>query len=161
MDGITAKVDVFIDVSSITNKMNAIIDDKSMTAIHALFAKMCDPYVPYGETGLLSVQVEITPEYVRYFAGLGDGDSYAHYIYTGEVYGPNIPIMENGIITGWLSPPGKGTKHPTGRKLTYNPGVHPQATDHWDKAMMREHADEFTEQVKQILIRRARELYGG
>lgn len=37
---------------------------------------------------------------------------------------------------------------------------HPLATAQWDKAMMREHGDEFTEQVKQILLRRAKELYG-
>lgn len=153
-------VKIEIDSTAIDNRLKACADEKAMLAIHDLLAKMCDPYVPYGETGLLSTQIEITPEYVRYFAGLGDGDSYAHYQYTGEVYGPNIPIIENGIIVGWRSPPGKGSKHPTGRRIQYSKNVHPQATDHWDKAMMREHGDEFIAQVKEILIRRARELYG-
>ena len=152
MDSITSRVDVFIDEVAIRHKLEALIDDSTKAAIHNLLAKMCDPYVPFAD-GTLSTNLEINSKYVRYIS------PYAHYQYTGEVYGPNIPIIENGQIVGWFSIPGK-TKHPTGEKLTYSGDVHPQATDHWDQAMMREHGDEFTEQVKQILIRRAHQLYG-
>lgn len=37
---------------------------------------------------------------------------------------------------------------------------HPKATAEWDKAMFADHGDEFIERVRQILIRRAKELYG-
>lgn len=123
-----------------------------MYAVHNLFAKMCDPYVPFQE-GVLSQTLEITPQFVRYV------QPYSHYIYTGLVYGPNIPIMEKGVIVGWFSPPGQ-KKHPTGKRIQYGTGVHPQASAEWDKVMMQEHGDEFNEQVRQILIRRAAESYG-
>lgn len=43
---------------------------------------------------------------------------YAHLLYVGEKYGPNIPIYdEDGNITGWWSPP---KKHPTGEQLEYH-----------------------------------------
>ena len=32
---------------------------------------------------------------------------YAHYQFEGIVYGPNIPIFENGVIVGWWSRPNK------------------------------------------------------
>ena len=38
---------------------------------------------------------------------------------------------------------------------------HPKATSFWDRAMMMEKGDVFIEEVKRILERRARELYGG
>lgn len=37
---------------------------------------------------------------------------------------------------------------------------HPLASAKWDEAMMRDRKDEFEQQVKEILVRRARELYG-
>ena len=32
---------------------------------------------------------------------------YARYQYYGIVYGPNIPLFENGVLIGWISPPKK------------------------------------------------------
>ena len=37
---------------------------------------------------------------------------------------------------------------------------HPQATALWDEAMFREHGEEVDEQIRAILIRRYKELYG-
>lgn len=37
---------------------------------------------------------------------------------------------------------------------------HPLATAKWDEAMMRDRGDEFEKEVKDILVRRYRELYG-
>lgn len=37
---------------------------------------------------------------------------------------------------------------------------HPLASAQWDKAMLRDHREEFVQQVKDILVRRAQELYG-
>lgn len=152
MDGFTSEVEIDIDEQALGHKLDSLLDDQTMLRVHNLLAKMCDPYVPFME-GTLSQTVEITPEWVRYI------QPYSHYIYTGAVYGPNIPIMENGVIVGWFSPPGQ-KKHPTGASINYSTSVHPQATSEWDKVMMQEHGEEFTEQVKQLLLLRARELYG-
>lgn len=38
--------------------------------------------------------------------------------------------------------------------------VHPKATALWDQAMMQERGEEFVNEVKKILVRRYKELYG-
>lgn len=153
MDGFTADVEIDIDEQALGHKLDALVDDQTMMRVYKLLARMCEPYVPW-QYGNLANTIEITPEYLRYV------QEYAHYIYTGEIYGPNIPIIENGIIVDWRSPKGKGSKHPTDRPIQYSTSVHTNATSEWDKAMMREHGDEFTQQVKEILLLKARELYG-
>lgn len=120
--------------------------------LHNILAKMCDPYVPMMD-GDLSQTIEVTPEYVRYKM------PYAHYQYTGIVYGPNIPITEDGVIVGWFSPPGQ-PKFPTGYPIQYNTQMHPLATKEWDKAMMRDNKDEFLAEVQAALRRRYNDLYG-
>ena len=159
------KWDVTLDSRVIGHKIENLINDDVMVAIHNLFAKMCNPYVPMDE-GPLSQHIEVTPNYVRY------AEPYAHYQYMGEVYGPNIPITDKttGVITGWYSQPGV-KKHPTGRELGkdgewrgwkfgYNREHHPKAVHHWDKVMMSEKGDVFIKGVQDILTRRAKELYG-
>jgi hypothetical protein len=143
---------ITINDKKIAEKLNKLIDDEVMLEVHNLFAKMCDPYVPMKE-GFLSQKLEITKDYVRYT------QPYAHYQYIGNVYGPNIPIMEDGKIVGWFSPPGE-TKHPTGKQLEYSTEMHPKATREWDKVMMSEQGDLFKQQVTEILRKRCKELYG-
>lgn len=150
MDGIRITVDV--NSVAIENKVQSLIDETLMLRVHNLLAKMCDPYVPMDE-GVLAQTLEITPQYVRYL------QPYAHYMYVGAVYGPNIPIIKDGYIVGWFSPPGQ-PKHPTGKAIQYSAEKHPLASREWDKAMMRDRGDDFTQQVKNLLIQRARELYG-
>lgn len=146
------KVDVNVNVGAINAKVDQLVDDTTMLAIHNLLAKMCDPYVPMDE-GVLAQTTEITPEYVRYNV------PYAHYMYIGEIYGPNIPVKdEAGNIIRWFSPPGQ-KKTPTGRDMVYGTEKHPLASKEWDKAMMRDRRDEFIEQVRNILVRKANELY--
>lgn len=138
---------VAIDRNVIGDKLEEVVNDEAMLEIHNLFAKMMDPYVPFRmDLGNL----EVTPEYVRYNV------PYAHYHYIGEVYGLNIPIIENGIIVGWFSKPDEnGRKHPTGRQLKFKKTL---ASDHWDQAMLADKREEFVSQVKAILKRRARNL---
>ena len=64
---------------------------------------------------------------------------YARYLYYGEVYGPNIPIKENGITTGYWSPP---HKTPTGRPMTYSTAKHPQAGKMWFERMKADHKED-------------------
>ena len=79
----------------------------------------CDPYIPFQQGQLRNSLVY--PEGV-YGGELEWNAPHAHYMYVGEVYGPNIPIRDSaGNITGWYSPP---NKYPTGRQLQYHtPGT--------------------------------------
>lgn len=98
----------------------------------------CDPLVPFQQGGLRnSVTMSIHADYIEWNA------PYAHYLYEGEVYGPNIPIKdEEGNITGWWSPP---KKNPTGRPLTY----HTAGTgDHWFEKAKEQHKQDWIDLVK-------------
>lgn len=147
------RINVNIDTKRLEKQFEQLADDDCMYQIHNLFYKMNDPYVPMDEGNLAHTSVEVTKDSVRY------NQPYAHYMYVGEVYGPNIPIREDGIIVGWFSPKGK-KKHPTGREIHYNTSNHPLATKEWDKAMMRDKGDVFLKQVEEILLQRCKELYG-
>lgn len=158
-------IQVKMDVADITKKLQALKDDKVMYHVHNEFKRLCTPYVPMYQ-GVLSQEeghsgsVEVTKDYVRWFATAPGSDvSYAHYQYVGEVYGPNIPIIEDGIVVGWWSPPGQ-KKHPTGRPINYNKEMHPLATKEWDKAMMADRGDEFKAHIAKLLMDRLKELYG-
>lgn len=48
----------------------------------------------------------------------------------------------------------------TGDNFNFTKEKHPLASARWDEAMLRDHKDEFLAGVKEILVRRARELYG-
>lgn len=102
-------------------------DDATMLEIANLFAKMCDPYVPFlegplSQSGLAQVQ----PGLVTYG---NDAVPYAHYQYVGVNFNHTLDY-------------------------------HPRATAYWDKVMMQEKGDEFNKQAEQILVRRAKEIYG-
>lgn len=47
-----------------------------------------------------------------------------------------------------------------GVEFNHTKDYHPLATALWDKVMLAERGDEFREAVKQIILRRAKELYG-
>ena len=65
----------------------------------------------------------------------------AHYLYYGEVYGPNIPVFDDdsGIPTRYFSPPGL-PKHPTGRPLTYATDKNALAV--WVRRMWADHSSD-------------------
>ena len=85
---------------------------------HRLYA----PYVPF-ESGALRDSVTIAPKTITHNA------PYAHYQYTGEVYGPNYPITQNGVRVGYYSTPNR-PKQRTGKKLKYK---NPKAAAKWDE----------------------------
>lgn len=141
------KVDVKVDTKKLKGKLHALINDKTtMTAAHNILYKMMDPYVPF-DTGTLSQNVEITEKHVRY------KQPYAHYMYEGIVYGPNIPIIKDGVVVGYFSRPGI-TKTPQGRYINYDKAHHPLATRQWDKAMMQTQGDSLRKQLQKLLVGR-------
>lgn len=141
-DGIT--VNVKINDKALKRMLDNLIDDKTMLEVHNALARYCDPYVPMRE-GTLSQTIQITPKYVRYYL------PYAHYQYTGELY-----LAANG--SSWAKAGEK--KYPSGKPLNYSKEQHPLASKEWDKAMMAANGEAFLEEVKRILVERARELYG-
>lgn len=115
-------IDVEIDENAIQNKVESLIDSKTMLEIHNLFAKIINPWVPYLE-GFLSQNIETTEEYVRY------KQIYANYQYWGTEFNHTID-------------------------------VHPLVSAKWDKVAMQTELEKFEQGVKEILARRAKELYG-
>lgn len=143
-----------IDFGRAEHKLKSLADDETMTQIHSQLATFLDPYVPMDE-GILAGSTVATPKYLQY------NSPYAHYMYTGIVYGPNIPEFDkNGKIIGYWSKPGE-TKHPTGALIQYNRDnkhpEHPLATREWDKAAMRDKGDVFRKDVETILKRKLKE----
>lgn len=77
---------------------------------------------------------------------------YARYLYYGEIYGPNIPILENGQIIGFFSHKGK-RKAPTGRPLHYSTEKHKLAGKMWFERMKADKKD--------VILRGAARIAGG
>lgn len=139
-----ASVKISVDITSaMREKLKELNNPTTMLAIHNNLAKRCDPYVPFLE-GALSQTTIVTAKSVKYI------QPYARYQYYGQIYGPNIPIKEDGEIVGWFSPPGR-KKHPTGRYMKHTTDYHPLASAKWDEAMLRDHRAEFNAEVKDIL----------
>lgn len=135
--------DAKIDLS----KLRQVLDKggPAQTMLDRLVVDYSIPYVPF-DTGTLSR----SPYAVTDF---GSGEvvypgPYAHYQYMGEVYGPNIPIMdsETGDIVQWISRKGE-RKHPTGRQLQYNTATNPLAGSFWIERMK---ADRMADIVKAV-----------
>lgn len=130
------KFEVDFNIPAIEKKVDNLINEETMLLIHNTFAKMCDEYVPFLEGPLSqSALAQVTPEYVRY----GGSD------YVAE----NRP---DGVPYGRYQYYGEG--------FNFTKDRHPKATAFWDKAMMAEKRSEFEQQVKDILVRRAKQLYG-
>lgn len=104
------------------------------------------PYVPW-ETGTLARSAYSA-------TSIGSGEvvypgPYAHYLYYGEVYGPNIPVFEDdsGEPTRWFSPPGQ-IKWPTGRQLQYSDEPNPLAGSFWFERMKADRLRDIMEEAR-------------
>ena len=107
-------VDIHIDTKRIDRNIR-----EAQKLLNMQVVADCDPLIPFQQGALRNS--------VNYPQGIYGGEieyntPYAHMLYVGEVYGPNIPIRDSeGNITGWYSPP---KKHPTGRPIQYHtPGT--------------------------------------
>ena len=115
--------------------------------IHKFFTKRCaehmDKYVPFHEGQLAYDNRIIEDDKIIYQS------PYAHYMYIGDVMGPNIPIKENGVIVGWWS---KGPKSYTGQKIKYNQTAgHEYAGPYWDKRMWSAEKDDVVQEVQNFI----------
>ena len=109
----------------------------------------CQPYVPASPDRTLEFSAQVSTD-------IGSGQviwntPYAHYQYMGEVYGPNIPIIQDGILMGWFSPPGR-PKSPTGRELTYDTSQNPMAGPHWFERMKADRMNDILDTARRVAI---------
>ena len=123
------------------------LDHKIRLYANAQLARYCDKFVPASPARIMSQNINITDEYVQY------PGPYAHYQYIGVVYGPNIPIMENGTLVGFFSIPNR-PKTKTDRKLKYSHDIHPLAQSHWDDAAMVRHKGDLKDDIKDFIKKR-------
>lgn len=80
---------------------------------------------------------------------------------------PYVPFLEGPLSqTVEITPKSVKYTQPyahyqyTGEDFNFTRDYHPLASAYWDKAMMAARGEEFTQMVKDILVRRAREIYG-
>lgn len=118
---------------------------KAQIKLNNQIVKDSEPYVPFRQGELRGS--------VKYPQGIDGGEiqydtDYAHYLYMGEVYGPNIPIKDaQGNITGWYSKK-DFAKTPTGRRLQYHT---PGTSDHWFEKAKSEHLNDWVDLVKRTV----------
>ncbi|MGN0506638.1 MAG: minor capsid protein [Lachnospiraceae bacterium] len=106
--------------------------------------RLMEPYTPMQNGALC--------QSVKHGTEIGSGllvyaSPYARYQYYGEVYGPNYPITEGGVLVGFYSPP---KKQPTGREIEYSTARHPKAGKKWFERMKADYKDEILAGAKKI-----------
>lgn len=136
------------DAASMLRKFNLEQGGKVQQVIDKSVIDYCLQYVPW-ETGTLGKSAYGATQ-------IGSGKvvypgPYAHYLYYGEVYGPNIPVFEDdsGVPTRFFSPPGR-KKHPTGRELQYATDVNPLAGSYWFERMKADHMKDIIREAKNV-----------
>ena len=123
-------VDIKWDPQTVRERLS-----KAQKFIDSECIRQMKPYTPF-RTGMLERSATLGTV-------IGSGhivynSPYARYQYYGVVYGPNIPIYENGILVGFRSPK---QKHKTNRMLTYSKARHPQAQRLWFETMKKKHGE--------------------
>lgn len=146
---IKAKVYMPESTASLLAKLNLEAGGKVQQVIDKSVIDYCIPYCPM-ETGTLAKSAYTATR-------MGSGEvvypgPYAHYLYYGEVYGPNIPIFDDnsGEPTGFFSPPGQ-KKHPTGRELQYSKDLNPLAGSFWFERMKADHMKDIVEEARAVV----------
>lgn len=123
-------VDIKWDPQAVRERLS-----KAQKFIDSECIRQMKPYTPF-RTG--SLERSATLGTVIGSGRIVYNSPYARYQYYGVVYGPNIPIYENGILVGFRSPK---QKHKTNRMLTYSKARHPQAQRLWFEAMKKKHGE--------------------
>jgi hypothetical protein len=129
---ITAKLIDTKDEQELLEQFGLEKGGRVQQAIDQSVIDYCQPYTPASPDRTLEFSAQTATQ-------VGSGQviwdtPYAHYQYMGIVYGPNIPIIQDGVLMGWFSPPGR-KKYPTDRQLTYDTAQNPMAGSHWFERM--------------------------
>ena len=141
-----AKVHMDLDTEHLLARLNLNSGGRVQQVIDKAVIDWDMDYCPF-ETGTLAKSPYAVTD-------IGSGEviypgPYAHYLYYGEVYGPNIPIFEDdsGEPVGWWSPPGQ-PKHPTGRELQYSQDMNPLAGSFWFERMKADHLQDIIDEAR-------------
>lgn len=145
------KVDVNVDVHDLLAQFGLEEGGIVQQVIDKSVIDYCLPYVPH-DTGTLE-----TSPYAVTVIGSGEvvyPGPYAHYMYYGEVYGPNIPVFidDSGEPAYFFSPPGE-KKHPTGKQLQYSTDYNPLAGPFWLERMKADHLQDIIEEARKNVRR--------
>ena len=145
------KVNVNVDVHDLLAQFGLEEGGIVQQVIDKSVIDYCMPYVPH-DTGTLE-----TSPYAVTVIGSGEivyPGPYAHYMYYGEVYGPNIPVFidDSGEPAYFFSPPGE-KKHPTGKQLQYSTDYNPLAGPFWLERMKADHLQDIIEEARKNVRR--------
>ena len=145
------KVDGIMDADAILAQFGLEEGGIVQQVIDKSVIDYCMPYVPHDTGALETGPYSVTD--------IGSGEvvypgPYAHYMYYGEVYGPNIPVFidDSGEPAYFFSPPGK-SKHPTGRQLQYSTDYNALAGAFWFERMKADHMQDIIEEAKRNVRR--------
>lgn len=139
----------FLDPDALLEKLGLNKGGRVQKVIDQKVIDGCTPYVPASPNRALEFSAQVSTE-------IGSGmviwnTPYAHYQYMGIVYGPNIPILQDGVLMGWFSPPGR-PKHPTDRELTYDTSQNPMAGPHWFERAKADQLSDWLDEARKAMI---------
>ena len=150
MFGITARLDAPLDPDDILANLGLDDGGRVQQIIDQTVIDYCTDggYVPASPNKTLEFSAQASTE-------IGSGmviwnTPYAHYQYMGIVYGPNIPIIEDGMVMGWFSPPGR-PKHPTDRELTYDTSQNSRAGSYWVERMKADRMNDILDEARKAI----------
>ncbi len=149
MFSINARLDARIDPDDILAAFGLEKGGRVQQTIDQKVIDYCSPYVPASPERTLEFSAQVSTD-------IGSGQviwntPYAHYQYMGVVYGPNIPIIEDGVLMGWFSPSGR-PKHPTDRDLTYDTSQNPMAGAYWFERMKADRLKDILDEARRVMI---------
>lgn len=137
-------------IGKLIRKLGLDKDGDVQKELTKIISNRIEAYMPASQAEVLSTK----HKFIRSPTEIEVTGPYAHYQYEGEVWGPNIPQIENGIIVGWWSPP-KKRKYPTGRKLEYDKTKHKKAGPLWDERLMEAEEEKIEADLQRFIDRRA------
>ena len=149
MFSISARLDAQLSPDDILHTFGLEKGGRVQQVIDQTVIDFCQPYVPASPDRTLEFSAQASTE-----IGSGQviwGTPYAHYQYMGIVYGPNIPIIQDGILMGWFSPPGR-PKSPTDRELTYDTSQNPLAGPRWFERMKADRLNDILDTARRAMV---------
>lgn len=138
------KIRIGADVNINVNALMAPVRSDKFWKFAAMeWHRLYKDWVPMKEGDLYN-QVRFAPKEITHTA------PYAHYMYEGKVYGPNIPLYEGDHIAGYFSQPNR-KKKPTGKSLKFSRQYHDKACARWDQAAAPVQGQKLADALKDYL----------